>query len=144
MAIYLDASALVKLVVAERESPALRRFLAKHPERITSALSRVEVPRAVRQQGTAAQQRAKRVLSHVRLLQLDDELLDAAALLEPVVLRSLDAIHIASARALGDELVGVVTYDRRMIDALVALRISVHAPGTDHARRRPQRRVLRE
>jgi predicted nucleic acid-binding protein len=133
MAIYLDASALVKLVVEERESPALRRFLAKHPERVTSALSRVEVPRAVRNQGKAAQQRAKRVLSRVRLLHLDDELLDDAARLDPVVLRSLDAIHIASARALGKDLEGVVTYDGRMSDALKALSMSAHAPGGGRA-----------
>jgi uncharacterized protein len=136
LAIYLDASALVKLVVAERESAALRRFLAKHPERVTSALSRVEVLLAVRQLGTAAQQRAKKVMSHVRVLQLDDEVLDAASLLDPVVLRSLDALHIASALALGDDLDAVVTYDRRMTDALLALRISVQAPGTVPARRR--------
>jgi uncharacterized protein len=143
VAVYLDASALVKLVVTERESGALRRFLGRHPERITSALSRVEVLRSVRHQGKPALRRAQRVLSHIAILHLDDEVLNAAAALDPSVLRSLDAIHIASAQALGDDLEGVVTYDRRMTDALDMLGIRVHAPGTDRPRRGRRTRATR-
>ena len=141
MAVYLDASALVKLVVAEPESEALRRFLKRRPDRVTSALARVEVLRAVRAQGEAAMKRALRVLARVRLLRVDDGVLEAAASLDPRVLRSLDAIHIASARELGSDLDTLVTYDRRMSEATLMLGMSVRAPGTvgDREQSRPRR-----
>ncbi len=129
MALYLDSSALVKLVVAEPESAALRGYLAGRPDRVSSALARVEVPRAVRLHGRRALARAGRLLGRVRLLCLDDALLDEAAGLGPEVLRSLDAIHLASARTLGDELEAVVTYDRRMAEASESLHLKVAAPA---------------
>ena len=98
--VYLDSSALVKLVVVERESTALRRFLRKEPMRASCALARVEVIRAVRPHGTTALSRARQLLRRLDLIQLDDELLDTAAMLEGGVLRSLDAIHVAAARTL--------------------------------------------
>lgn len=138
MAIYLDASALVKLVVAEAESGALQRFLRRRPSRVTSALAKVEVRRAVRFQGRPADDRVTSILTRVRLLRLDDALLDAAAALDARVLRSLDAIHLASALALGEDLECIVTYDRRMCDAAAALELAVRSPGApeDRARRR--------
>jgi predicted nucleic acid-binding protein len=134
-------TAIVKLIVAEPESEALRRFLKPRPERVTSALSRVEVIRAVRAQGEPAMKRALRVLAAIRLLRLDDAVLDAAARLDPRVLRSLDAIHIASARELGGDLECLVTYDRRMHEATSMLGISVRAPGSvgDREQARPRR-----
>lgn len=129
MAAYLDSSALLKLVVAEKESGALRRFVRSRPDRISSALARVEVLRAVRMQGAPIVERAKRVLARIRLLRLDDALLDAAAALNPEVLRSLDAIHLASAQAIGHDLECVVTYDRRMSDAAGLLGLPVRSPG---------------
>lgn len=134
MVVYLDASALVKLVVREPESEALRRFLARYPERVTSALSHVEVLRAVLHQGSRAERRARQVLARVRQLRIDDAVLDAAARLEPVVLRSLDALHIASAQAFEGDLGPVVTYDRRMLLALGALSIDARAPGASYDR----------
>jgi len=141
VAVYLDSSALVKLVVAEPESEALRRFLSRRPERVTSALALVEVLRAVRAQGEPAMQRARRVLARVRLLRIDDGVLEAAASLDPRVLRSLDAIHIASARELGSDLESLVTYDRRMSEATSMLGMVVRAPGSavDRAQARPRR-----
>ncbi|MBI4701555.1 MAG: type II toxin-antitoxin system VapC family toxin [Deltaproteobacteria bacterium] len=129
MGVYLDSSALVKLVVAEPESGALRRFLGRRPQRVSSALARVEVLRAVRLQGRPAAERAKKLLERIRLLRLDDVLLEAAAAIDPRVLRSLDAIHLASAQALGDDLDAVVTYDRRMSDAASGLGLPVRSPG---------------
>jgi uncharacterized protein len=129
VAAYLDASALVKLVVVEPESEALRRFLRRRPERVSSALSRVEVVRAVRLHGPRATKRARQTLARVRLLILDDTVLDAAGDLDPRVLRSLDAIHLASAQALSGDLDQVVTYDRRMAEAGRLLGLSVRAPG---------------
>ncbi|MEY4544757.1 MAG: hypothetical protein RL685_952 [Pseudomonadota bacterium] len=142
LAVYLDSSALVKLVVAEPESAALQRFLRTRRTRIASSLAKVEVRRAVRLQGKSAEARAAKILARIRLLTIDDSLLDAAAELDARVLRSLDAIHLASAMALGDDLDCVVTYDRRMFDAASALGVAVRAPGTvaDVPRRRAKQR----
>jgi predicted nucleic acid-binding protein len=129
VALYLDSSALVKLVVTEPESAALRRYLRRRPLRVSSALARVEVPRAVRAHGRAAVARARAVLARLRLLRLDDALLDEAAELDGGVLRSLDAIHLASAATLGTELDAVLTYDRRMTEAARAMGIAVSAPA---------------
>ena len=128
-AAYLDASALVKLVVAESESDALRRFLRAHPVRVSCALARVEVPRAVAGQGEAARLRARDLLDRVRLLALDDRLLNDAADLPPPVLRSLDAIHVAAARSFGDSLEVFVTYDIRMAAAAAAAGLNCAAPA---------------
>ena len=126
--VYLDSSALVKLVVAEPESPALHRYLRRHPVRVSCALARVEVVRAVRPHGAQAMTKARQLLRRLDLIQLDDELLDTAATLDGVVLRSLDAIHLAAARTLGDELTAVVTYDDRMTTAAGLAGLVVDAP----------------
>ena len=127
--VYLDSSALVKLVVAERESAALRRYVRGEPHRASCALARVEVMRAVRPHGAAAMTRARRLLRRLDLLQLDDELLDAAATLDGGILRSLDAIHLADAQTLGDDVAAVVTYDDRMTAAAVRIGLPVAAPA---------------
>ncbi len=126
--VYLDSSALVKLVVAERESAALRRYLRSTPQRASCALARVEVLRAVRPHGGAVMKRARGLLRRLDLVQLDDDLLDAAAALDAGVLRSLDAIHLAAAQVLGDALTAVVTYDDRMTAAAARLGLPVAAP----------------
>ncbi len=128
MAVYLDSSALVKLVVREVDSAALRRYLRRQTRRVSCALARVEVVRAVRPHGPEAVARARAVLQRIDLLQLDDSLLDAAAALDAVVLRSLDAIHLAAARELRGELSAIVTYDARMAKAAAALGLHVAAP----------------
>jgi predicted nucleic acid-binding protein len=127
--VYLDSSALVKLVMAESESTALRRYLRRRPERVSCALARVEVIRAVRLHGSAAVTRARQVLRRIDLLYLDDELLEDAATLDAGILRSLDAIHLAAARTLGDELVAVVTYDERLRAAAERLGVPVDTPS---------------
>jgi predicted nucleic acid-binding protein len=127
-AVYLDSSALVKLVVREPESSALQRYLRRRPRRVSCVLARVEVVRAVRPQGTAALTRARRVLERLNLLRLDDPLLDAAAQLDSASLRSLDAIHLAAAQVLGAELESVVTYDVRMTGAATGLGLRVASP----------------
>ena len=127
-AVYLDSSALVKLVVREAESSALRRYLRRRPRRVSCALARVEVIRAVRPQGPAARARARHVLERLSLLRLDDPLLDMAAKLDAPSLRSLDAIHLAAAQALGAELESLVTYDVRMTGAATDLGLRVASP----------------
>ena len=127
-AAYLDSSALVKLVVAEAESEALTGHLRKRANRVSCALARVEVVRAVASQGHAATARARRLIAHTRLVRLDDVLLDEAAALDGAVLRSPDAIHLAAARALGSALAEVITYDRRMAEAARGLGLPVASP----------------
>lgn len=132
MKLYLDSSALVKLVKREAESDALRRYLRRHRTdgRVTSALARVEVVRAVGGGGSAAIAHARRQLARVDQILLDRDLLDTAATLAPAtLLRSLDAIHLAAARSVGAELRSVLTYDLRMQDAAAALGIEVDAPA---------------
>lgn len=129
MALYLDSSALVKLVVAEAESGALLDHLRGHRERVSCALARVEVPRAVRAHGQPAVHRGRQLLQRILLVRVDDVLLDEAAALNHANLRNLDAIHLAAARALGGELTEVITYDRRMADAAGQIGLPVAAPA---------------
>ena len=132
MRLYLDSSALVKLVQRESESDALRRFLRRHraDQFVTSALARVEVVRAVLIGGPAALAHARRQLSRLDHILVSTEVLDRAATLAPnVQLRSLDAIHLAAAQVVGADLRAVVTYDRRMADAAQDLGLAVETPG---------------
>jgi predicted nucleic acid-binding protein len=129
--LYLDSSAIVKLVQREAQSSALQRYLRRHREdrRVTSALARVEVVRAVAGGGSHAVAHARRQLERVDQLAVDRDLLDAAAMLVPGErLRSLDAIHLASAQALASDLRAVVTYDERMAAGGLALGLAVEAP----------------
>jgi predicted nucleic acid-binding protein len=126
--VYLDSSAIVKLVVQERESQALRRYLHGEPARASCVLARVEVLRAVARHGAPILGRARRILSRIDLVHIDDELLDDAATLDAGVLRSLDAVHLAAARVFGDELSAVVTYDERMARSASLLGLAVAAP----------------
>lgn len=132
MKLYLDSSALVKLVKREAESSALRTYLRRRGTdgRVTSALARVEVVRALSGGGPAAVAHARRQLARVDHVNLDRLLLDDAATLVPgMALRSLDAIHLASARSIGADLRAVVTYDRRMADAAGAIGLVVEGPA---------------
>jgi len=129
VSLYLDSSAIVKLVVREPESTALRRYLRSDEARFSCGLARVEVVRAVRPHGARAVSRARAVLGRIDLLRLDDALLDAAARMDPSSLRSLDAIHLAAAMALGNDLAALVTYDVRMADAAAELAVPVASPS---------------
>jgi predicted nucleic acid-binding protein len=130
--LYFDSSALVKLVQQEAKSDALRGFLRQHAadQPVTSALSRVEVLRAVFAGGARALEHARRQLSRVEQIVLSSDLLDSAASLLPgAQLRSLDAVHLAAAQIVGEELRAVVTYDRRMAAAAEELGFVVEMPG---------------
>jgi predicted nucleic acid-binding protein len=127
---YLDASALVKLVVAEAETPELRADLLGRRNLAGSELLFVEVPRSVASHDAEAAFRGRSIVESLSaLVALDRSVLDAAALLPPTVLRSLDAIHLASALSFGADLAGMITYDRRLGDAAAAVGIEVASPG---------------
>ena len=126
---YLDASAVVRLLVQEPETAALRRRLGGWPRRASAALLRVELLRAVRRAGLPRlMEGARRQLASIHLIRLDDDLLERAAALEPVTMRSLDAIHLAAAVGLGADLAAVVTYDARISSAAQAIGLPVIAP----------------
>jgi uncharacterized protein len=126
---YLDASAVVKLLVQEPETAALRRRLPNWPRRASAALLRIELLRTIKRAGLPRLLTdARRELASIHLIRLDDDLLERAADLEPADMRSLDAIHLAAALGLGSELGAVITYDARMISAAQALGLPVIGP----------------
>jgi predicted nucleic acid-binding protein len=131
--VYLDASALVKLVLNEPGHDDLRSYLAGQPSRATSVISEVEVPRAVARASGVDPSEVSLLLHGATVLHLDSTLTRAAARLRPLTLRSLDAIHLASAIDLGEDLTDFVTYDRRLADAARSLGLRVVSPGLDSA-----------
>ena len=131
LVVYLDSSALVKLILQEREARALAIELRRWPERVTNVLARIEVARAVRRVGDTLPLRRKveRVLDSLALLELDDVVVATACQLNPVVLRSLDAIHLASALSLGPKLGAFIVYDKRLAEAAHQAGLPVLAPA---------------
>ncbi len=126
---YIDSSAIVKLVIAEPESKALRRHLSRRQPLVSSALARTEVTRALLTTGREAIARGEAALRRIQLLRVNDRVLRDAGRLEPAELRSLDAIHLASASQLGLSVKQIVTYDERMADAAETLGWSVVSPS---------------
>jgi predicted nucleic acid-binding protein len=126
---YLDSSAIVKLVVEEPESTALRKYLRRRQPWVASALARTEVARALLPLGSPARRRLSEVLSRLELIRVSDRVLVAAGTMLPPETRSLDAIHVATALLLGPELGRLVTYDIRMAEAARANGCAVTAPG---------------
>lgn len=128
---YVDASALVKLVVREAESDAVRDFLMAQPSPLTSRIATVEVRRAIGRAMEAPHEEAlAAVWDRIEIIELDAAIADSAALIAPRTIRSLDAIHLASALALADELDAFVTYDVRLAEAAAASGLTVVSPGT--------------
>ena len=129
--IYLDASAIVKLVSREPESDALVAWMAHHPEGITSALSRVEVGRAALRSrlGPGAHERCSRIFEHLTVVSIDETVVDLATRLPGDGLRSLDALHLATALSIGDFPAAFVTYDDRLGHAAEAAGLVVVSPG---------------
>jgi hypothetical protein len=127
---YLDSSAALKLIVSEGESAALRAWLRRdQPDLVACDLVRTEVLRACRRHSVDSIARGRAVLESTLLFPVSTDLCLAAASLEPKALRSLDAIHLAAALSLGDDLDGVVTYDDRLTEACRAYGISVLSPA---------------
>ena len=130
MRTYLDTSALVKLVVTERESTALKAYLRAidADTLFTAALARTELVRAVAGAGVRVVAQARRILDDLDTINLTRDLLDAAADLRPARLRTLDAIHLAAAQRAGTELRALLTYDSRMAAAAADLGMVVEGP----------------
>jgi uncharacterized protein len=117
--IYLDSSALVKLMLSEPESTPLAEWLAERAElpMTSSIVHRTEVPRAVWRASPDSLLRSYRQLRGVEMIGLSPAIADTAATLQPPGLRSVDAIHLASALAIRRDLTAFVAYDPRMLAA---------------------------
>jgi len=126
--LYLDTSAVVKLLLREKESVALRAYIGNR-DWASSALLRTELPRALVRVEPSVVPRAVDLLAQVSLLVIDTHVLDTAARLSPPSLRSLDAIHLASALQLRDELTTFIAYDDRLLAAASALGMPVSSPS---------------
>ena len=129
MAYYIDTSALTKLVVAEAETAALRKWFAERDrDPVSCDLVRTELLRAVRRVVPDQAVRAREVLDSVTLIAVTTAIFEAAGRLDPTILRTLDAVHLAAALDIGDELEGIVTYDDRLAEAALANGVAVVSP----------------
>ncbi len=139
----------MKLVVAEPESEALRSWIGERPEQVSSVLAAVEVRRAVlrlrpeaegatptgpeerggaAEGAAAAQERTERLLRGLGLIALDDGVISAAGQLRPPTVRTVAAIHVATALAIPG-LEALVTYDDRLASAAASVGLTVVRPG---------------
>lgn len=125
----MDSSALVKLVVSELESRALRDALRSWPQRVSSVVAEIEVERVARRIGAGAIRRARSVLARIGLIELDEEVRRRASEVGPLALRPLDAIHLATAQSLGEDLGALCVYDIRIAEAAAVQSMDVVAPG---------------
>lgn len=131
LSVYLDTSAILKLILPERESELLEDALSRWPDRISSALAVIECRRALRriEAPAVASRRAGEVLGGLILIRFDDALLRLATHVGPPRLRSLDAIHLAAALSIGDYPEAFITYDDRLAAAARKLKLHVVQPG---------------
>jgi predicted nucleic acid-binding protein len=128
--IYLDTSAVVKLVALETETAALQRWMKAQADTtfFASQLLRIELLRTVLRVAPDRLDRAREVLKGVALLEIDDAIVAAAESLPPAALRSLDAIHLATAHTLQSHVSAFVTYDVRLLEAAKGLGMNVVSP----------------
>lgn len=130
MAHYIDSSALVKMIVTEQHSPDLVAWVqAMNPAFVASDLLKIEALRSARRIDPSVVKATRDALRSVHFIALNSEVCELAADLEPAVLRSLDAAHVATALSIGDDLDSVITYDQRFAEACANLGLNVVAPG---------------
>jgi hypothetical protein len=128
--VYLDSSAILKLIFEEPETEALVTLLRARPLRASSSLARVEVLRtAATVQDRTVLQHARAVLARLHLIRPDDRILTTAMTCEPWELKSRDAIELATALSLGHHLAGIVVYNRRLAEAARHHGLTVWAPA---------------
>lgn len=132
LAYYLDTSAVAKWVATEAETTALNAWRDRQSATLVSSyLCRTELLRAARRMTPRHVQIADQVLSSIQLLKVGTSVFELAARIGPTRLRSLDALHLASAMELGSDLQGIVTYDRRLAEAAAQNAMTVISPGSN-------------
>ncbi len=127
---YLDSSAIIKLIYEEDESTALEQWLrlSQSKSAVTSDLSLVEVLRTCKIKGASSIATARQLLSGIDIIPISKEIIEFASVLDPKELRSLDAIHLASALSIREELEFFVAYDKRLTTAASKAGLAVVAP----------------
>ena len=125
--VYADSSALIKLVIRERESAVFKRWLTGKRV-VSSRIAEVEVSRGARRSGREPRPSVEELLGEIDLIELDDRVVSRAVRLDPPELRSLDALHLATALSIADDLDGFVTYDRQLGRAASAAGLPVATP----------------
>ncbi len=125
---YIDSSAIIKLIKFEPESKAL---VASLPQRLTtSQLARIEVIRTINTYSTELLADSYSVLTDIPMIPIDDAVVTVAQGLPAfITLRTLDSIHLASALTIKNEIEGIISYDKEMNKAAVALGLKVLSPG---------------
>ncbi len=135
MVFYLETSAAVKLIVHEAETEAMLAFARNQDGNLFSSdLTRTELLRTVRRHDPERADKAAKLFERTHILDLRSSVFERAAMLEPVILSTLDALHLAAAMELGADLEGVVTYDERLMSSARAHGISVVSPGVASAK----------
>lgn len=129
--IYLDTSAAAKLVHPEAESASLTAFLTEHIAMplVSSALLYPELVRAVNRHKPELAARAIALLQRIMTVPLANDIVVNAATIGTPALRTLDALHLATAATIGSELQAFVTYDKRLADAATGIGLNVAAPS---------------
>jgi predicted nucleic acid-binding protein len=132
--IYLDSAAIVKLIRRERETDELNRWLSERHDQplLSSTLAEIEVPRALRRSDPSRLVAVPTVLAKINKIEIDEAVRATAAAYQDPALRSLDAIHLASAHSLaldGVEITAFVTYDKRLLAAGRDAGLPVASPG---------------
>lgn len=114
--VYVDTSALGRVLLGEPDAPAVIRALEELDQHVASRLLRVELRRLALRTGLLDQ--ADQLLSGVALLPVDEALLEAAETVQPEIVATLDAIHLATALRLADAglIEAVMTYDVRLAE----------------------------
>ncbi len=127
--IYLDSSALLKLIFLEKESASLQRYLEARPEenKVTSILSRIEVLRVCARESETATALAKILLAGIDVIEISDVVVELAS--DVRASRSFDAIHLVSALTIQEELTAVVAYDLRLLEACSEYKLNTVSPG---------------
>jgi predicted nucleic acid-binding protein len=132
--IYLDTAALVKLVRREAASDELVDWLNEQVDRllVSSSLVEVELPRALRRSEPSLLAAVPSILARVSVYDVDETVRTTAAAYQDPLIRSLDAIHLATADAvLGDDLTAFVTYDRRLLATAESIGLPTASPGSN-------------
>ncbi|MCW2686429.1 MAG: PilT protein domain protein [Mycobacterium sp.] len=130
--IYIDTSAMVKLIAAEPESGQLIEWLNTHADEsiASSGIGHIELIRATRRLGEVAAAAGQRLASTIDTLVLTDSIAAVAGTILPPELRTLDAIHLGTALMHRDRLFAFCAYDRRLLDAAASQGLPAVAPGT--------------
>ena len=130
---YFDSSALLKLLFEERESGQLERWVSEQSAvpSVSSELVKIEVIRAARRIDRKVLPAARRLVAQLDLVPMTSDLIDSAGDVGTGLLRSLDAIHLASALSLGSALTAFVAYDARLTAAAQDADLPIAQPGAN-------------